>query len=281
MLKILICPNCKSPLKLEIGEGVKRIISGKLLCGKCKKVYEIKDEVVYFKPHRFSRQGVKYKNIQRMFFRNEINDGWLNHFKSKELSSLKSEMRWMISKIRLSHPEIHLDWATGTGRFLRELIEDTESKFNIIALEIDPITASILKDSLKKADVYDKVTVMCCDARKMPFAGDSMDSISSWHGVDEPNMRKAINESRRILKTNGRIVLSGLFYEENSESLKKADKYKIDFTREEEVEKYFRALKFKNIEYKEIFRGVQNNKKDFIPQYGDLYTSYGISGQKS
>jgi len=46
LVKILVCPVCKEPLKLEVTEEKgDEVVSGSLYCGKCRHSYPIKDTI--------------------------------------------------------------------------------------------------------------------------------------------------------------------------------------------------------------------------------------------
>lgn len=277
---ILVCPKCKAKLKIESNkESKNRIHNGKLLCKKCNAVFEIADDIVCFKPvSKKDKNERKIKKIKDLFFGQEYRKEWLKHFTKEELLALKKEWRWMINVLNLKKSKMHLDWATGTGRFLRNILRVVKGE--IIALEVDYATCVGLKAFLKKLDKYSKVTIVYGDAENMPFADNSIDSISSWHGLDEPNIKKAINESRRVLKRNKIFSTGGLFYEKESKSFKIAKKEKIEFAEKDKAYKYFKKLKFRDIKYKTFFTGKESDRKNFLPRFGDYYTTYIINGRK-
>jgi ubiquinone/menaquinone biosynthesis C-methylase UbiE len=133
-----------------------------------------------------------------------------------------------------------------------------------------------LQKFLKKIGKYSKVTIVCGDARKIFLADNSIDSISSWHGLDEPNIEKALEESMRILKKSGRIALAGLLYDKGSESLKLAKKAGIQFAEKDKAYNYIKKIGFRNIKYKEFSRMKEKTNQNYIPKRGDYSTSYVI-----
>lgn len=276
----MICPRCKSSLRLEIDNRSKnRIYKGRLLCVKCNAKFEIINDIVCFKSVALKdKNRTKLQKIEDLFLQQEYKKEWLKHFTKQELSDLKSEWGWMINNLNLKKSKIHLDWATGTGRFLRNILGITKGE--IITLEVDYPTCVGLRTFLKKIGKYSNVTIICADARIMPLKDDSIDSISSWHGLDEPNINRAIDESRRVLKLNKVFSAAGLFYKKESKSLKIAKKWKIKFAEERIAYQYFKKIDFKDIRYKTFFRGKWSESESFLPRFGDYYTSYAISGQK-
>jgi len=273
MLKILACPKCKSPLGLGLGNEIRsRIYNGKLHCPKHDGVAEIVDEVVYFR--KIGENIVKLP----IPLDKEVKRKWLKFFSKQELAALRREWKWMFGKLNLKRSKTHLDWATGTGRFLREVSEVFRE--NIIVLEYDRATCIWLKDFLKKIGKYSKVSIVCCDARNMPLRSNSIDSVSSWHGLDEPNIKKALNESRRVLKGRRPIACSGFFLKETLKSLNIAAKEKMEFVIEGKSYQYFRRLGFTDVDYKIFWEGKWTSRRDFLPKFGDHCVNYGISGRK-
>lgn len=277
LVPMICCPKCKSLLQLEEKRKTKeRIHTGKLYCKKCNSTFKIVKDIVCFK--RITRKKKEISKMKGLFLGQEFKKEWQKHFTKKELSALKKEWKWMVENLNLEKSKIHLDWGTGTGRFLREILDKVEGE--VVALEIDYPTCLGLKMFLKKLGKYSQVTIIYGDARNMPFCSNSVDSISSWHGLDEPKINKAIDESKRILKPNKKIALSGLFYEKGSESLKIAKKERVNFAEENKALQYFKKLNFKDIKYKVFFEREWSLQDSFLPRIGDRYTVYGINGTK-
>ena len=280
LISIIACSRCKSPLRLEKGRQRKnRIVSGKLMCEECGAVFEIIDEIICFKPiTRRDKNKVRLRKIQNLFLGQELKKDWLKNFTEQEIATVRDEWSWMINHLNLKKSKIHLDWATGMGRFLRNILEVVKGE--IAALEIDYATCLGLKTFLEKIGKYSNVTIIYGDARMMPFADNSIESVSSWGGLNEPNIKKALDESKRVLKTGRALAVSGEFYEEGSRSLKKAKKARIEFAKENEALQYFKRLGFKNINYKTFFKAKKLDRRDFLPCFGDYYTAYAIAGRK-
>ncbi|MGE4555027.1 MAG: methyltransferase domain-containing protein [Candidatus Paceibacterota bacterium] len=279
IISILVCPKCRSHLDLKKEKSLKdRIQKGKLKCSKCGSSFEIIDDIVCFKPISSKELNKKIRKAREMFLNQEVKKKWLEYFNKEELTGLKKEWRWMTNKVNLKNSKIHLEWAVGTGRFLRNILKVVKGE--IVAMEIDYATCVGLRDFLKKIRGYSKVTIICSDARKMPLADNSIESASCWHGLDEPNIDKALDESKRVLKKHKMLGVSGLFYEENSKSLKVALQERIKFVKKDKAYQYFKKLGFKNIKQKTFFRGKWKECTSFLPKKGDYYTSYAVIGKK-
>lgn len=280
IIPILICPKCGGSLDLKTEKKSEdRINEGGLKCNKCSASFKIIDDIVCSKSIREKDLDKKIKRFQKSFLNQELNKKWLKYFNKKELTDLKEEWKWMINKLDLKNSQIHLDWATGSGRFLRNILSLVKGE--IIALESDYATCIGLRDLLKKIKRYSKVTIICGDARNMPLADNLINSASSWHGIDEPKINKALDEAKRILKKDGILAVSGLFFEDNSRSLKIALQEKIEFAEKDKAQQYFKKLGFKDINSRVFFEGKWTSDKDFLPKKGDYYASYGVSGRMS
>jgi ubiquinone/menaquinone biosynthesis C-methylase UbiE/uncharacterized protein YbaR (Trm112 family) len=276
LASIFICPGCGSKLSLIVERKTgDRIHKGRLFCEKCKQSFEIVDDIVLFKKLKEKdKDKKKIKEMEKLFLGPELRKVWYEHFPGKELSLLKKEWDFMIENLNLPKSKIHLDWATGTGRFLRNILDKAGTE--IVAMDFGYANCLGLQKFLKKIGKYSKVTIVCGDARKIFLADNSIDSISSWHGLDEPNIEKALEESMRILKKSGRIALAGLLYDKGSESLKLAKKAGIQFAEKDKAYNYIKKIGFRNIKYKEFSRMKEKTNQNYIPKRGDYSTSYVI-----
>jgi ubiquinone/menaquinone biosynthesis C-methylase UbiE len=246
ILNQLACPICHYFLKLSIHKKTKeRVLGGKLHCEKCKETFTIKDGIVCFFSSCRKPTEKTARNLRKTTLNQEIPRKWMRLFSRQELIALKKEWQWMLSSLKKSKDSIHLDFATGTGRFLRNIVSATKGE--IVALEYDYPTCVELQYFLKKIRKYGRVSIICADARNMPFKNEVFDSISSWHGLDEPKMDRALKEVKRVLKPKGCFVASGVHYLEGSKSFLRAKKHNINFLTKEIIVK---ALK------KVILRGL-------------------------
>ncbi len=280
IIPILICPKCGGLLDLKIEKkSGDRINEGDLSCNKCNASFKVTDDIVCFKSVQKKDLDKRIKRTREMFFNQELNKNWLKHFDQKEQSALKEEWEWMIEKLDIENSKIHLDWATGTGRFLRNILDLVKGE--IITIETDYATCLGLRDFLKEIKGYSKVTIIYGDARNMPLDDNLVDSVSSWHGLDEPKINKALDEAERVLKKDMPLVVSGLFFEDNSMSLKIALQEGIEFAKKDKIQQYFKKLGFEDIDSRVFFKGKWTSDKDFLPKKGDYCASYGVAGKKS
>lgn len=273
------CPVCHGNLTPLIRRKTKeRILEGELRCKKCSKKFYIKDSIACFVS---PLKKLTIKNIQKLrkiTIEQEIPETWKRLFSRQEIVALKKEWGWMLSVIKKKKSALHLDFATGTGRFFRNVISKTKGE--IIVLERDYPTCLELQYFLKKIKKYNRVSIVCADARKMPFKDGVFDSITSWHGLDEPKMRKTIKETRRILKKGAYFTTSGVHYQRGSKSFSIAKKHNIQFITKEAIARALKETGFRKIEYKTFFQGKWNEKESYLPVFGDFYSTYVIKVKK-
>jgi SAM-dependent methyltransferase len=250
------------------------VIEGELKCKKCGRKFYIRDGIVCFascNKKQFERDARK---LRKTTIEQEIPKKWMRFFSKPELAALKKEWNFLLSVVKKNKSAIHLDFATGTGRFLRNIIPKTKGE--IVALDNGFGTCQELQYFLKKIKKYNKVSIICADARKMPFRNEVFNSVSSWHGLDEPKMEDAVKELKRVLKKEGYFAASGIHYQRGSKSFLRAKKHGIGFLTKEMTMQTLRTADFRKIEYKVFYKGCWNEKGDYLPVFNDLYSTYAI-----
>lgn len=279
ILNQLVCPRCQGGFLFSIQKKTKeRIIEGELECKKCGRKFCIKDEIAYFVPcgkKQFEKDARKLRKTTR---EQEIPKKWECLFSKSELTVLKREWSFLLSVIKKNKSAIHLDFATGTGRFLRNIVSKTKEE--IIALDNGCGTCQELQYFMKKIKKYDRVSIVCADAREMPFKNEVFDSITSWHGLDEPKMERAVKEAKRVLKKDCYLAASGIHYQKGSKSFLRAQKHGIGFLTKEMTMQTLRAARFHKTVYKIFYKGCWGEKGDYLPIFNDLYMIYAVRSKK-
>jgi len=275
----LACPKCQAEFSLSIYKKTKeRIIEGELKCKKCGRKFYIKNGIACFASCSKKQLERDICKLRKTTIEQEIPKKWMRLFSKPEFAALKKEWSFILSIIKKNKSIIHLDFATGTGRFLRNIISKTKGE--IIALDNGYGTCLELQYFLKKIKKYHNVSIVCADARKMPFKSSVFDSVSSWHGLDEPKIENAIKESKRVLKGGGCFIASGVHYQKGSKSFLTAKKHHIQFTAKEAIMQALKKTGFRKIEYKRFFQGKWNEKRSYLPVIGDFYSTYAIKVKK-
>lgn len=274
-----VCPICHiKPSLLIHKKTTERIIEGELRCEKCGRKFYIRNEILCFASCNKKQFERDIQKLRKTTIKQEIPKKWMQLYSKKEKGALKKEWQWMLRAIEKSKNAIHLDFATGTGRFLREIVSKTKGE--IVAIDNGYGACQELQYFLKKIRKYSRVSIICVDARQMPFKDETFNSISSWYGIEELKMENSVKESKRVLKKGGIFMTSATHYPIKSKSFLLAKKHGIRLITKEELFKIFKKNFFCQIEQKIFFKGY-GGKKDFpIPVTGDFYLMYAIKAKK-
>jgi len=92
-----------------------------------------------------------------------------------------------------------LDAAGGTGRITLPLVR---MGYSVTLLDISPAMLNVARQKLKREGVMDKVGILECDVRKLPFPDESFDFVLCWDGTME-----AAKELIRVTKRGGTISI--------------------------------------------------------------------------
>jgi len=287
IINLLVCSACHSNFEFFIHkETPERIINGELQCKKCQKKFNIINEISCFIPPKkqiaevtsIETRRTKKTTLKDKILSEILPREWKQLFSKQEFLALRKEWDWMFSVIKKAEDAIHLDLATGTGMFLRKLVFKT--KGDVVTIDFGYPICVELQYFLKKIKKYNRISIVCADAREMPFKDGIFDSVSSWHGLDEPKMEKVIKEARRVLKDGGYFTASGVHYQRGSKSFSIAKKHNIQFTTKEAIMQALEKTGFRKIEYKRFFEGKWNEKGSYLPVIGDSYSIYAIRVKK-
>jgi ubiquinone/menaquinone biosynthesis C-methylase UbiE len=137
---------------------------------------------------------------------NKASAGW-KKWDETMMNFLKPITDEMIQMLDLNENDHMLDIATGTGE--PGLTIATILKHGkVIATDLSENMLAVAKENASIRSIYNFETV-CCDASELPFKDSSFDSISCRLGVMFfPDILKAFNEMKRVLKPGGQMVIS-------------------------------------------------------------------------
>lgn len=190
-------------------------------------------------------------------------------------------------KARITDARTILDWPSGKGCFLRTILDKVRQNTLIVCLDIDFVELASLKAFLQRGSKEQKILFVNADARQMPFNAEVFDAVTAWGGfIEVPDAPKAIAESFRVLAKNGCFAGDGEVYKENSESMKIAEKLRIDsLVSKEKIEKCLIDVEFKNIFLESVFEGydkdnLRDDERAPLPARGDWFGLVVAGGQK-
>lgn len=92
-----------------------------------------------------------------------------------------------------------LEVGAGNGEISRQLIA---KKHKVVATDISPKMVDVIRKNLK-------IKAVVCDAEKLPFDNNSFDTVVAAeliYYLDHPE--KFVKEARRVLRKNGRLIIS-------------------------------------------------------------------------
>jgi ubiquinone/menaquinone biosynthesis C-methylase UbiE/uncharacterized protein YbaR (Trm112 family) len=221
--EMLQCPKCKGKLEVTFtSSGTTE--TGRINCISCKEEFEIHDGILYLyqedngkhlgrdesqiwdrKKFEETYEKIGYYQSGREFDRqlgypDEVSDFLFNRVKRRLLSWLKPENDHLI-----------LDVGCGSGYFLflinkRYLDED----FRPIAVGIDISETELKFMSIRKQkERLSNIIIIHGNGQNLPFNAETFDLITCSEVIEHiNNPQRALNEMNRVLKKNGRLLLS-------------------------------------------------------------------------
>jgi len=229
---------------------------------------------------------VKKDDFQKKYAAETCNWNDLNDDEAERANKSTTEI--LADKAHIREASKILDWPTGTGCFLRTIIDKVKRDAFIVCLDIDFVEITSLKEFLKERGKGENILFVNADARQMPFDTGVFDAVTAWGGfIEVSESPKAVAESFRVLKKRGFFAGDGVLYKENSESMKIAEKLGIDsLANKERIEKCLVDVGFNNIFIESVFDGYDKDDITFesdrapLPAHGDWYSLVIASGQK-
>jgi ubiquinone/menaquinone biosynthesis C-methylase UbiE len=112
------------------------------------------------------------------------------------------ERRYLFSNIRKN--SYVLDIGCGDGRTIKEISKLTE---RIVGVDND---IKVIKLAKRNLEALPKTKIILADARAMPFGNSTFDYVIcvGTFGNFESNKYKILKEMKRVLKPNGKIIIS-------------------------------------------------------------------------
>jgi len=250
-------------------------------------LYQVKEEIGLLKDTKISAKEFEWKvdvaDEKRYDEIREQYDSYLREDQKKALNKLMEKLvRCIIASCEESDKRV-LDVATGMGRFVLPLAEKSSEDISIIGTDIDEKPLRGTMNKARKADVYQKISLIVTDAKHLSFKDDALSTISSNFGFDNvPETVLALKESARVLQPNGKAIFSSLWYKEDSESIKVAEKYKVEqIASESRLRETLRKAGLRLDWIEEVYSGVwPYNPMDLLPVQGEDYSHVIVQARK-
>ena len=149
-------------------------------------------------------EGMKKKQIEKMFDNIALQYDFLNHFLSAGI-----DITWRkraIQELKSIEPKTILDMATGTGDFAFEARSLYPNKIIGVDLSQNMLQRGIEKS--KQKSCADLISFEKGDAENLNYESSSFDAITVGFGVRNfASLKNGLTELHRVLRPGGRIVI--------------------------------------------------------------------------
>jgi ubiquinone/menaquinone biosynthesis C-methylase UbiE/uncharacterized protein YbaR (Trm112 family) len=227
---------------------------------------------------------VQQDDYQKKYMVNACDRSDLNNDEIERANQQTYEM--LADKAHIAEASTILDWPTGKGCFLRTMLDKVQQDSMIICLDIDFIELAALKAYLQNQQKADNVYFVNADVRQMPLQSEVFDAVTARGGfIEVPEAPKAISESYRVLKQGGCFAGDGEVYEENSESIKIAERIGVGYLiSQDRIEDCIADSGFRDIYTESVFEDYDRTEpgpdRCPLPAHGDWFGIIVASGRK-
>jgi len=148
------------------------------------------------------------KNHAKMFY-NKISkcyDLFFHKFEKKYTES-------GISELSPKRGETILEIGFGAGHGIIQIAKMVDERGKVYGIDISDRMLKIAQLKAEQAKLSDRIVLVCDDASKLHFSDGMFDAIFMSFTLelfDNPEIPVVLNECRRVLKKNGRIVIVSL-----------------------------------------------------------------------
>lgn len=114
-----------------------------------------------------------------------------------------------------------LDVGTGTAQIPIELCRQ-HATADVVGIDLAEEMLAVGRDNVRRAGLAKRLTLECCDAKRMPYADGSFGAVISnsiVHHIPEP--AAVLREMVRVLQPAGRLFVRDLMRPPNDETLRK------------------------------------------------------------
>ena len=150
----------------------------------------------------YSKKSSKKQQVEQMFNKVSKKYDILNRILSFGID--KGWRNKVFKIVKKSNPKSILDIATGTGDLAIKLSKIT----NVIGIDISKGMLEVGEEKIKQKKLTERIILKLADAENLPFKDNSFDTITVAFGVRNfENLEKGINEIKRVLKNNGKLIV--------------------------------------------------------------------------
>ncbi len=194
LLKLIVCPKCKSEFKLKVEKRVEgEIKAGRLECIKCDKKYLITKFIPRF--------VITDKYADNFAFEWQIHKTTqLDSYNKNQISRQTFDEKTRFEKRDLKD-KLVLDVGCGMGRFM-EVAKDYGAE--VIGVDLSK-AVDVARANLKR---FKKCHFIQADVFNLPFKANTFETIFSIGVLHHtPDTKKAFMRLPRLLKKNGKLAI--------------------------------------------------------------------------
>jgi ubiquinone/menaquinone biosynthesis C-methylase UbiE/uncharacterized protein YbaR (Trm112 family) len=281
ILKLLKCPKCNGELSLTIEtEENSEIVEGKLICNNGHD-WLIREGVINFgsaEQELANNWTESYEQYDDAEIDKKLLEGVPQNFR---IISDKAK-KFIINSINNKENEFILDIATGRGGLFKEMVKHLKTESQIICTDLSFVVLKYDRLSAKEINPEAKVNYIACDATKLPFKDNTIDTAVSFFGI--ANMLNlaadGIKEAKRVLKVGQSLLDSYVIIKEDSEGFKILKEFCKDnkiigaeeFTLKTGIQKAYNQANFDRIDMVTIGESIgEKNDLDLLPFEGEWF----------
>ena len=285
-ISLLSCPVCRRILSFDGTRADGRFSAGLLRCSSGH-IYQVKEEMGMLKDAKLSAKEFQWKvDVADEKKYDEIRKEYDSYFRNDHLTAtrkMKEQLVRLVVDSCAKSDNVALDIATGMGTFLLSLAEKSPSDALLLGTDIDEKPLRGTMNKAKKAESYSKMSLVVTDAKRLCFRNSILSTISSYFGFDNiPKTVLALKESARVLRPSGKAIFSSLWYKENSESMRLAEKHSVNqIASEARLKKALEKTGLVLEHVEEVYSDVwPHNPMDMLPVEGDEYSYVIVTAKK-
>ncbi len=126
------------------------------------------------------------------------------------LISLGLDQKWrdnVVQMVASKNPDTIMDIATGTGDLVIKMAQKTDAS-RLVGLDISSGMLEVGKIKVRDTQLDNRIEMVLGDSENLEFKDNTFDAVTVSYGVRNfENLEKGLSEIRRVLKTDGILVI--------------------------------------------------------------------------
>ena len=208
ILPLLACPMCHNESLVFDGSSQDdRFVDGSLTCAGCERVYPVENEIADLAdPAKSINEWEWEVDIENLDTFAAFDTAYARSMPATVRRNLPLLVNRIMHVANRSEGPI-LDVATGRGVLLRELALLLTTDQPIIGIDVDMKVLRGLQRFLRHRGLYDEVSLISMDAKRLALRSNAIGTVTSWFGFNNvPDAPPAMRETQRVLASGGRLA---------------------------------------------------------------------------